>query len=808
MLTASALCAQTTKVRGRVTESGTGEPVPFAAVFFDGTSIGISTDEDGRYYLETRDSSATVLTAQMLGYVASSHPVPYGAFSEVDFELLLDASQLTAARIVPDDSYVRLILDRIDRNREMHDHELGDPWSVDVYSKVELDATHAEWLATKSVLRRLLGDVVKWRDTSAVTGQSYIPIMLSETLSRKYHNTDPPVDKEILLANRISGVPSDNFLRQYSGSYLLSTNFYKSTITLFNLDVPSPVSAYGRIFYNYFLVDSLEMDGRKSYCLRFHPKPGVTSPTFDGEFFIDAEDYGIRSAHIALSKRSNVNWIRHINIDSDSRRTASGRWFPKEEKLFIDFSIAVSDSSKVVSFLGNRLLHYGEPGCDPVPQQALESPDAVVALAVEEPDEERWEELRPVPLATREKGIFEMVEEIKRKPSWNFWYTFGRTLVTGYTEGEHNKVAVGPWTQMLKYNATEGWHAGIGLRTTRHFSEKLRLQAGAGYGFRDHLVKGNASMEYVFRRDVWRKLTVSGRFDYQQLGQGSSPLAQPGLIGSLAGGGDKQTLIRDLALTYEHEHTSVFTSFLSLESRRMYGNDLVPLRTVGGGTLNSVSVNQLRYTARFAWQERIDRGRYKKSHIFTRYPVVGLDLTGGIRGITGDDFGFFRAALTFDWKIPAGAFGFGNVHIDGGAILGEVPYPFLKLHEGNQSFFLDKTAFTCMDYYEFASDRWVSTLYEHNLNGFLLGRIPLINKLDLREIITVKAAVGTISDLNRNRGRVLLPEGMSSLEIPYVEAGVGLSNLFRVLRVDVAWRITHRREVERPHVTVGFDVQF
>ena len=381
-------------------------------------------------------------------------------------------------------------------------------------------------------------------------------------------------------------------------------------------------------------------------------------------------------------------------------------------------------------------------------------------------------------------------------------------MVTGYTEGEHNKVAIGPWTQMVKYNATEGWYAGIGLRTTKFFSEKLRLQAGAGYGFRDHLIKGNASMEYVFRRDVWRKLTVSARYDYQQLGQGSAPLAQPGLLGSLAGGGDKQTLIRDLSLSYEHEHTAVFSSFISLESRRLYGNDLVPLQTRDGDLLNTVSVNQLRYTARFAWKERIDRGRYKKSHIFTRYPVVSLDLTGGIHGITDDDFGYLRATLAFDWNIPAGAFGFGAVHVDGGAILGEVPYPFLKLHEGNQSYFLDKTAFNCMDYYEFASDRWVSTMYEHNLNGLILGHIPLIRRLDLREIITVKAAVGTLSDLNRSGGRVLIPEGMSTLEIPYVEAGVGLSNLLRVLRVDVAWRITHRRVGERPHVTVGFDIQF
>ena len=805
------LLAQTSKVRGRVVEAGTGEPIPYVSVFFDGTSIGVSTDDDGRYYLETRDSSATQLTAQMLGYRSASATIPYGVFSEINFVLEQDADELNAARIRPDDTYLRSILRQIDEHRSVHDPDLGEDWSVRVYSKIELDATHAEWLVSGGLFGKLLGDVMKYRDTSAVTGQSYLPILISETFSQKYHMKEPLIDKEVILANRISGIDPDNFMRQYTGSYLLKTNFYKSTITLFNLDVPSPASAYGHAFYNYFLVDSLEMDGRKSYCLRFHPKRGVTSPTFDGELYIDAEDYGIRSAHVALSKGSNVNWIRHINVDAESQRTEEGAWFPKEEKLFIDFSIAVSDSSRILSFLGNRELHYGVPDKRMMPQEALLSPDVVVTDNTVELDPDVWESQRPVPLARREQGIYDMVDEIKHKPSFKAWYTVFRSLIVGYIEGETTEVAYGPWAQTVKYNATEGWHVGIGFRTTKFFSPCVRVTGKVGYGFRDQKFKGGGSIEYMIRRDKTRKLMLSADYDYKQLGQGSATIAQPNMFNSLLSGrsGDKQTLMRNLSLTYEHEFSPVFTGFLATESRRLYGNELVPLYAPDSSLVRSVSVNQIRLSARFAWQERINRGHFDKSHIFTRYPVVGIDLMAGIPGITPDDCQFFRGELSFDWKVPAGAFGFANIHLGAGAILGEVPYPFLKLHEGNQSFFLDKTAFTCMDYYEFASDRWISTMYEHNLNGLLLGRIPLIKKLDLREIITVKVAWGTLSEANR-RGTAVLPiAGLSTLEKPYVEVGAGLSNLFRVIRVDFAWRLTHRTETSRNfRVTVGFDVQF
>ncbi|MBR0223446.1 MAG: carboxypeptidase-like regulatory domain-containing protein [Bacteroidales bacterium] len=805
-----ALPAQISKVRGRVFDAQRGEPVPYASVFFEGTSIGVSTDGEGRYYIETHDTTAVWLTVQILGYNTRSVKVVPGVFSEIDFALEEDVDVLSAARIKPDDRWIRHILAQIDAQRERHDPESGDPWSVRVYSKVELDATHAEWLASRSALRRVLGGMTEYRDTSAVTGEPYLPFMLSETLSQKYHSVDPAMDREEIVANRISGLDADNFLRQYAGSYLLKTNFYKSTITLFNLDVPSPAAAYGHFFYNYYLVDSLEMDGRKTYCLRFHPKKGITSPTFDGEFYVDAADFGIRSSHVALAKGANVNWIRHNNIDTENRKTADGRWFPKEEKLFIDFSIAVRDSSKVISFLGNRELHYDTPGPCVLPAAVLESPDDVVVSNVAEMDEASWAAGRPVPLSPREQGIYKVVEEVQQRPAYKVWYTVGRSLIVGYIEGEKTKVAFGPWAQVVKYNTTEGWHVGAGFRTTKFFHPAVRLTADVGYGFRDHKVKGGVSAEYMIRRDVTRKLTVSGDYGYRQLGQGSASITQPGMFSSLFAfhGGDKQTLIRHLGIDYEHEFSPVFTSFFDVSSTRLFGNAMVPLLTQDGAAVRSVSLNQFNYTARFAWKERIDRGHFKKAHIYTRYPVLGFKLSGGLSGITPDDFSFLRGEFSFDWKVPAGAFGFASAHLDAGAIFGEMPYPFLKLHEGNPTFFLDRSAFSCMALYEFASDLWLSTMYEHNLNGLILGRIPLIRLLDLREIITLKAAVGTLSSTNRN-GRIRPIDGLSTLEKPYIEAGVGLSNLLRVIRVDATWRLTHRREDSRNfRFTVGFDVQF
>ena len=104
-----------------------------------------------------------------------------------------------------------------------------------------------------------------------------------------------------------------------------------------------------------------------------------------------------------------------------------------------------------------------------------------------------------------------------------------------------------------------------------------------------------------------------------------------------------------------------------------------------------------------------------------------------------------------------------------------------------------------------SSDTWITLFWEHNFKGFFLGKIPLLKRLQWRENFTLKAAYGTVNA--RNDGRpgkqsvfeapMLFPAGMNTLDKPYVEMGVGISNILKIIRVDCFWRCTHR-ERENP----------
>ena len=162
--------------------------------------------------------------------------------------------------------------------------------------------------------------------------------------------------------------------------------------------------------------------------------------------------------------------------------------------------------------------------------------------------------------------------------------------------------------------------------------------------------------------------------------------------------------------------------------------------------------------------------------------------------------------------------GYSDITVQGGKIFGKVPYPLLKLHEGNGTYFYDPMAFSCMNFYEFASDTWVALFFEHHFNGILLGRIPLIKKLKWREVLVCKGVWGTLSKENdgslaATQAPLLFPSGMTSVSDPYVEVGFGVENIFRLLRVDFIWRVTHRnpkpgQEIQNFAVNLGIKLKF
>ena len=242
--------AQTTKIRGRVTDEG-GEGIPFVGVYFEDTTVGITTDLDGYYNLECRDLSRTKVTAHLLGYDPESVTITPGKFSEVNFRLKLTRNELSASRVKADNKKARRLLANIQSRRDRNDPDRHEEYNCEIYNKMELDLTHPFEQFTSKRFKREFGFVFDYVDTSAISGVPYLPVMISESVVRKRHSSNPEVNTETVTANRISGVnPDMNLLSQFTGSMHLKVNFYSPFINAFGIEFPSPIQPAALLYYN------------------------------------------------------------------------------------------------------------------------------------------------------------------------------------------------------------------------------------------------------------------------------------------------------------------------------------------------------------------------------------------------------------------------------------------------------------------------------------------------------------------------------------------------------------------------------
>ncbi len=812
LLSASCIWAQSTRVRGKITDAKTGEPLPLVNVVFKGSFVGVTTDFDGMYSMETREA-VEELQASFVGYVPQTRKITPGAYNTVDFKLQPQAFDLEEIEVTPGENPAHAILRKVSQNKKKNNPDRIQSYFCNTYTKMELDLTNMKPGFKNKKLQKNFGFIFDHIDTSVVTGKAYLPIMISEASADYYFRKSPSLSREIVKASRISGIEEDYTLAQFTGHLHANFNLYDNYIDIFEIRFASPLSEHGLLYYKYFLVDSMQIEGRKTYKIRFHPK-SFSTPVLDGEVHIDSLSWALQSARVKMMKGLNVNWIRHLVIENTNQLLGDSVWFPKQDKLFADFSIVMSDSSKVISFLGHRQVDYSHVELNPViPEKVLKlDNNVIIDKDVLKNDDSYWDTIRPYALSRQEKEIYQMVDSIKNVPLYQNIYTIITTIMGGYYNTKY--VGIGPYYKLFSFNKLEGCRFQLGLRTTEDFSKKIRLFGHTAYGTKDEKFKGGGGFTYSFKELPTSQLTMSFKHDVLQLGAGVNAFTTGNILSSIfaRGNNDRLSMVNQWDAQFEQEWRQGVANTLAVQVRDVFPSRYVPFVKPGGGEMKSIQSTTLRLNTRLSKNEVVVRKAFDKYSMGSDYPIVGVDLSMGLKGLFKNDYEFYRLEGNISYDFPVPPLGKSYMVLSGGKIFGKVPYPLLKLHEGNATYFYDQYAFSCMNYYEFASDLWASFIWEHHFKGFFLGKIPLMKRLKWREVFIFKGLIGTLTDKNNGsladtRAYLLFPEGMSSVSKPYFEAGVGIENIFRVFRVDAIWRLTHRHSVPGQNVQ-NFAVNF
>jgi len=801
--------SQVTKIMGQVTDASTNEPLPFVNIVITGTLIGTLTDFEGRYSIEFTDNADSIQSS-LIGYGKQSRKIKLQRFQNIDFALRPAAYNLNEVTIRYTGNPAEKILSKVIKNKEKNSLQSFSSYQYEAYTKIEFDANNISEKLKKRKLFKKFDFIFTYVDTSTINGKSYLPVFITETVSDIYFRKSPRARKEIIKASRMSGLENESF-SQFLGNLSEQIDIYKDHISIFDKNFISPIADFSIEFYKYYLVDSSYHGNNWCYHIMFKPRR-KQELTFTGSFWVADTSFAIKKIDLLIASDANINFINDLAVKQEFEWTDNRFWMITRDEMIADFNI-VENTDKVVGFFGHRTSSYRDFQFDPPEHKRFLSLPANIFIEPEanKKEESYWQTARHEELTEAEIGIYEMVDSVKKVPAFNTYVDIVYTLINGYLPW--GKFEIGPYTKLFSFNSIEGARFRIGARTSGSFSKKIRLEAYVAYGIDDQRFKYGGDVIYMFNKNPRRDLVASYKHDLEQLGLSPNAFATDNILSSLfrRGPNDKLTRVQEFKIMYEHEWFNGLINRLHFIHRQMFplGETTFVIYPDGGTTpvlIPDIFTSEVVFDTRIAFRERFLSGDFERFTISSYYPIILLRYAYGIPGLFQSDYEYHRLSINFQQWFNFSTIGWSKYAIEAGKTWGTLPYPLLKIHEGNETFLYDEFASNLMYYYEFVSDQYLSVNFTHHFDGLLFNHIPLIRKLKWREVAHIRMVYGTLKEENRDYS--LFPGQLRSLgNIPFWEAGVGIENIFRIIRVDAIWRLNHLDDQLNPNAS-GFGLFF
>jgi hypothetical protein len=781
------LHAQKTVVTGKVIDDETNEAIPYVNIGFQHSLVGTISETNGSFFLSTTKATDTLMVSS-LGYELKRLPIVKGTTENFEIRLKTKSIALAAVVVKPGENPAFKILRRINDHKKQNNPERLSNYQYKSYSKLRLDLNNiGQGLKDRRVLKDF-NFVFGYMDSSEVFSKNYLPLLITETVSKIYKSKNPPVNREVIEAFKISGIENKT-VSQFTGKMYQNLNVYDDFIYFFDPGFVSPIAGVGRLYYKYFLEDSATIDGHWCHKIAFKPKR-KQERTFYGFFWVADTSYAIKEVQLRISKDVNLNLLKDMIATYKYDQINDTTWFLTSEDLVIDFNVA----EQSYGFFGRKNAIYDSIQFnDPIPEPVKKmTTDTYMLENNLDRDNTFWQQNRKTELTGEDSKVYTMVDSVKKVPLFKTINTLVNTLSNYYIV--LGPVELGPYYTTFSSNVIEGPRLRLGGRTSNNFSTKIMPGGHIAYGFGDKKIKYGLYVTYMFNTNPRRTATISYFHDIRQLGKSENAFLDDNYLTSILRRNPnyKLTMVDQFNALYEHEWALGFSNTIKFNFQTIHPTEYVPFNPIEGiDTLSQTSLSSAEITlsTHFAYREKFVWGKFERRSLGSEFPAFDLDLTYGPKGVFGSSYEYFKIRLKISDKLETNPIGFLKYRFTLGKIFGTLPYPLLKLHEGNETYAYDPLSFNMMNYYEFVSDKYLSIFAEQHFQGFFLNRIPLLRRLHWREVVSCNILYGRLSDNNKNV--MPFPEGLSGLSVPYYEAGAGIENIFKLFRIDALWRFSY-----------------
>lgn len=827
----SAPVGASAQIKGVITDSLTNEPLMYITVQYEGKGVGSISNADGEYQVETH-KGWDELTFSAIGYITKKVKITPDT-KVLNVKLTPADVMLSEVVVKPKkEKYSRKnnpaveFMKKVIANKKALKLEENDYYQYQKYEKMKMSINDVTPEKMEKGIYKKFSFFKDQVEVSPKTGKLILPISIKETASRTIYRKSPKSEKTIIEGMNSNGIEEFFNTGDMLGTILTDVfsdvNIYDDDIRLLQRRFVSPIGRGAISFYKFYLMDTLMVDKQECVHLTFVPQNSQDFG-FTGHLYVVKDStYAVKKAVMNLPKKTGVNFVENLDIVQQFEQLPDSNWVLTDDDMTVELALMKGIQGLEVQ----RTTKYSNYKFDEIEPRLFRLKGSVIKEAnMLAKSDEYWAKVRQVPLTKKESSMDVFMNRIEQIPGFKYVIFGAKALIENFVETgskKHpSKFDFGPINTMITSNYVNGTRFRLSGMTTGNLHPHWSFSGYGAYGTRDKkwFYSGQAAYSFNKREYVlWEfpKHYLAFQYTYDVMSPMDKYLATDKdnlFVGWKWTTVDQMSYMRDATLTYELETQSGFSVKAMARHRNdqpagmlqyWKNNGTTPGKWDEKNTLvHDITTSELGLTLRYAPGETFVNTKQRRVPVSLDAPIFSLSHTVGLKGVLGGEYNFNLTEASIRKRFWFGSWGKLDVTARAGAQWNTVPFPLLNLPMANLSYITQNNeSFNLIDNMEFLNDRYASLALSYDMNGKLFNRIPLIKKLKWREMFRIRGMWGTLTDKNNpykssNPDLFLFPmrDGMPTSHVmghtPYIEASVGIYNIFKLLHIEYVRRLTY-----------------
>ncbi len=774
-----ALFAQ--EINGFVKDNKTHGAIPFSNIWIKGTTIGTMSDANGKFTM--RLSRKDTLCVSTVGYQRWEIPAKDITENPMTVYLQEEVMQLGEVTVKPEIPRAKVLLKKIQQRKKANRANIEKTSDYKTFAQttvyLALDSTSK---TTQRIFHNL--DEV----TMKLDGQSlcFSPIYLAERGEKITNGKDSVVyDRKDGIFPKLNQTIESLILL----NVVVDMDFYKEQIDILGRGITSPLSNSAQLHYNFYLNDSTYIDGRKYFNFSFSPK-NKYNPLFTGRFTVEDSTFALTGILAYVQKEANINFVNGFKSKVDFSRDKEGGWFYDNQQISLNLALTSNNdtaarygSQRIDDISGGNWLvtkntsYSTSERLDNVkPRNWKKQPEFVASSALDDVTYERVNKLK-------ENSVVQGIDAI------------GGMVLTSYIDC--GKIEIGPVFDIYSTNAIEGQRFSLPLRTGEKMSDRFTVGGFLGYGTKSNELKFGANFAWqplptdklVFKMNYANDYSLVSQDKYLRfIKKNPNTRGNGNFIAALTGREKDPYLKEEKSVNFIMEYNAREDVCIEVSPYFMHSINTPDVHFVNNGTdYRSYNNYGVLLNTRLAFGQYYDKYFFARVYYIDETPVINLSLDLGQVRLPGSQTENFGMYAQFHGSI-VGRINMGltfmRYMLNGGYLLGDAPFDLLDQPVGSMSLGYAKYRYNLLHHASFAHNVYTNFHWDLNGGGIVLNQIPLVKKLRLREMVSFKCHYGKLNSSYKPVFDLPAYYNTTEMSSPYAEIGVGLTNIFKVLRVE------------------------